>query len=71
MKGLSALRLWALRLEPILIRLFDRADQLALDIASGRQQVDSADETVLKKMGVNALTALIVGVAILGGLWQV
>lgn len=49
MKGLSALRLWALRLEPILIRLFDRADQLALDIASGRQQVDSADETVLKK----------------------
>lgn len=69
-KGLSMIKAWAARFEPILIRLFDRADQLALDIVTGNQQLSSEGDAV-QKINRFDVISLIVGVAVLLMLWQV
>lgn len=71
MKGLGTLKLWAARFEPVLIRLFDRADRLALDIASGKEQVGQNDNLSFHKVSLLSVCSLCVGLAGICLLWQV
>lgn len=69
-KGLSMIKAWVARFEPILIRLFDRADQLALDIVSGNRQFSSEGDAVPKVTRFDIIS-FIVGVGVLLMFWQV
>lgn len=71
MKGLNSLKLWASRFEPILCRLFDRADCLVHDIATGKEQIEQHEVSTKKKFDCQAMLSLFFGLTAIWMLWQV
>ena len=68
---LSGFKGWILGLEPLLLRLFDRADQLANDIVSGEtslEEVNSSEDTTFDR---GAFLASVAGILIVFLLWQI
>ncbi len=55
---LSRFRCWAGQLEPLLLRLFDRADELARDIATDRVVQEPADTKEWRSQGLSVWATL-------------
>jgi len=69
--GLNSIKLWVSRFEPLLGRLFDRADSLAYDIASGKEHVGSPDLFIEKPIDFRSVLFLLVGLIVIMMFWQV
>lgn len=68
---MSGFKGWLLNIEPLLNRLFDRADQLANDIVSGTEILEGADSQGNTAFDGLALTMSILGILTIFILWQV
>jgi energy-coupling factor transport system permease protein len=71
MNGLNSIKLWASRFEPILCRLFDRADSLAYDIANGNEPIGDSEVSTRKGFDGQSMRSLFIGLVAIGMLWQV
>ena len=67
---LSRLRCWAEQLEPLLLRLFDRADELARDIATARVVPEPADTKECQPLGLSVWATLCAGVLCVVLFWR-
>lgn len=70
-KGFKALKNWVSSFEPLLVRLFNRADQLAIEIASGDSTVGCLDNEADLIFDFHAFVVLISGIVVIYLLWQV
>lgn len=69
-KGVAMLKAWVARFEPLLVRLFDRADELALEIVSGKRNLSSENDSIHLFSRADMI-GLGFGVATLLLIWQV
>ena len=69
--AMSGFRGWQNKLEPLLNRLFDRADQLARDIVSGTESLESASNQDHLAFDRSSLFMSVFGILAVLSLWQV
>lgn len=68
---MSGFRGWLHNIEPLLNRLFDRADQLAKDIVSGTEALPGAENQHVAIFDRHALVMSVSGILLVFALWQV
>ncbi len=67
----AGLKGWVGSVEPLLNRLFDRADRLATSIASGAEVLEMVDSQNETTFDYSAVVAVVAGVVLVFLLWQV
>jgi energy-coupling factor transport system permease protein len=68
---MSGFRGWVENLEPLLNRLFDRADQLAKDIVSGTQSLETTNNQDNLALDRSSLLMSFLGLLTVLALWRV